>query len=203
MKYFCIYKITNEINHKVYIGQHIYTDENDPMHNYWGSGRYIKMAIAKYGKENFTKEVLYKRISLQETANDIEIRTIAKYRELLGKRNVYNVAIGGVGGSAHKCKRHSEETRRKMSEAHKGNPSWNKGKHLSEEHKRKLSEAKKGHITSEETRRKLSEAHKGHITSEETRKKISEANKGRKFSEEVRRRNSEALKAYWATKKGE
>ena len=50
-----------------------------------------------------------------------------------------------------KGKHHSEETKKKMSEAHKGKPSpnkgqpaWNKGKHYSEETKRKLSEAKRG-----------------------------------------------------------
>lgn len=59
----------------------------------------------------------------------------------------------------HKClhnvgkpKPKSEETRKKMSEAHKGQVPWNKGKHLSEEQKRHLSE---------ETRKKLSEAKKG------------------------------------------
>ena len=60
----------------------------------------------------------------------------------------------------NKGKKHSAETRRKISESHKG-------KILSEETKRKLSEANKGNtyhkgkILSEETKRKLSEAHKG------------------------------------------
>lgn len=53
-------------------------------------------------------------------------------------------------------KRHSEESRRKISEAMKGK------KHvpMSEEHRRKLSKAKKGLTLSEETRRKMSEAAK-------------------------------------------
>ena len=55
---------------------------------------------------------------------------------------------------AHKGKTHSEESKRKMSEV-------NKGKTLSEEHKIKLSEAKKGKTFSEESKRKMSEAHKG------------------------------------------
>ena len=60
-----------------------------------------------------------------------------------------------------KGKKHSEETRRKISESHKG-------KILSEETKRKLSEANKGNTYhkgkkhSEETRIKMSESHKGH-----------------------------------------
>lgn len=50
-------------------------------------------------------------------------------------------------------KKHSEETKRKMSKA-------KKGKHCSEEHKRKISEAKKGHKVTEETRKKISNSMK-------------------------------------------
>lgn len=151
MKYICIYKITNEINNKVYIGQHRYTDENDPMHRYWGSGKYIKMAISKYGKENFTKEVLYKRIALQDTANDLEIRTIAKCRESLGKHNVYNVTIGGFNFD-------------KIRITPKGTVPWNKGLKMSKEFCSKASEAgrrRKGIPKSEEWKAKVSASHKG------------------------------------------
>ena len=66
-------------------------------------------------------------------------------------------------------KKHSDETIRKLSLAHKG-------KRLSEEHKKKLSEANKGKRLSEETRRRMSEARKN--ISAETRRKLGEANKG-------------------------
>lgn len=56
---------------------------------------------------------------------------------------------------------HSEETKRKLSEARKGRVSPNKGKHLSEEQKRKMSETKKGHKVSEEAKKKISETLKG------------------------------------------
>jgi group I intron endonuclease len=59
---------------------------------------------------------------------------------------------------------------------------------MAEETKKKLSIAHKGRVKSEETRRKLSEAHKGKIVSEETRKKLSIAVKGRKHSEETKKR---------------
>ena len=78
-----------------------------------------------------------------------------------------------------KGRRHSEETRKKLSETHKGKPSPNKGKHLSEEHKKKLSETHKGKQFSEEHKNKLSEANKGKHFSEEHKKKISEAKKGK------------------------
>ena len=80
-------------------------------------------------------------------------------------------------------KHHSEETRKKLSEALQGRPSAMKGVTLSAETRKKISEAGKGrspwnkglrNIYSEETRRKMSEAKKN--MSEETRRKISEAN---------------------------
>jgi len=87
--------------------------------------------------------------------------------------------------------KHTEETRRKISEA-------KKGKTFSDEHKRKISEAHKGRIScmegkhhTEETRRKISEANEGrrYILSKETRRKMSEAKKGKTFfSEETRRK---------------
>ena len=55
-------------------------------------------------------------------------------------------------------KHHSDETRKKMSEALKGENNPLFGKHFSEEHRRKLSEAHRN--ISAETRRKLSEAAK-------------------------------------------
>ena len=83
------------------------------------------------------------------------------------------------------------------------------GKKHSDESKKKMSEAKKGKKLSEETRNKMSEAHKGkhagennsmygkHHT-EESKKKMSEAKKGKHHSEETKKRLSEAKKGmHW------
>ena len=57
--------------------------------------------------------------------------------------------------------RHTEETKRKMSEARRGEKNYFYGKHHTEESKNKLSKANKGRKTSEETKKKLSEVNKG------------------------------------------
>ena len=89
----------------------------------------------------------------------------------------------------------SEETRKKISDAHKANktkPPSRKGSILSEEHKRSISEAHKGKTLSKEHKIKLSEVKKNQ--SEETRKKISEAHKGKTHSNETKEKMSEAKK---------
>lgn len=90
---------------------------------------------------------------------------------------------------SHKGIRHSEETKKKLSELRKGQIPWNKGISPSEETKQKMSNSLKGikrGPRSEEHKRKLSEALKGRIDnrkgfrhSEEAKKKISEARRGK------------------------
>ncbi len=67
----------------------------------------------------------------------------------------------------------TEETKRKMSEVHKGN-SYRKGFKDSEETKRKKSESHKGKKQTEYQKKRTSEVHSGKITSEETKRKMSE-----------------------------
>lgn len=89
--------------------------------------------------------------------------------------------------------KHSEETKRRLSEV-------NKGKKHSKEAREKISKALKKRIYSEEQRRKLSERSKGNKYclgrkhSEETKKKISDAHKGMKASVEAKRNMSKARK---------
>lgn len=169
-----IYKITNKVNGKTYIGQHKYKKLND---RYMGSGKLLAKAKKKYGLENFTKEILVFNISKKEHADLLEITFIASEREK-GKAE-YNISDGGQGP---KGKPHSDEHKRLISEALKGEKHPLYGKHLSEEQKKKLSNSLKGKKKpprSEEHKRNASEAQKGKHLSEETRRKMSEARKGK------------------------
>lgn len=113
-KLYCIYRITNKVNGKTYIGQHMYTNETNPMGRYKGSGKLLRLAYKKYGLENFETEILYSRIRDKSTVDAMEIWAIEKYKP------EYNIAKGGTGGITWKgeCPR--------------------KGIKLSEEHKSKM-----------------------------------------------------------------
>ena len=134
-KYNFIYIITNTLDGKIYIGKHTTNTLND---NYFGSGLHIKRAIKKYGKENFTKEILA-YTDTKDSLNQLEKYYIRKYKAQNPKIG-YNLTAGGDGGyipktedgkkrlsEKHKGKPRSEETKRKISEGHKGLTPWNKG----------------------------------------------------------------------------
>lgn len=97
-----IYKITNQINGKIYIGQTSRKPEKR-----WGEHKKsasagmtpFARAIKKYGWENFSKEVIDTAIS-QEEANDKEQYWIEYYKcsiSTYGKNCGYNITIGGAG----------------------------------------------------------------------------------------------------------
>ncbi|ADM79814.1 homing endonuclease [Aeromonas phage phiAS4] len=91
-----IYKITNELNGKIYVGVHKSEDmKNDP---YMGSGVGVKRAIAKYGVENFTRTTLYEFATAEEAYN-MEAAIVTE--EFISRPDVYNAMVGGKGGWAH------------------------------------------------------------------------------------------------------
>jgi group I intron endonuclease len=158
-KYY-IYEVTNLVNGKTYIGQHITDDLED---GYLGSGKALKAAIKKYGRENFRKEILL--FARNEQALNI-LEMMAVTPEFCNRRDNYNLKEGGNSG------RPNAKTREKMRQKKLGPRNHNYGKPKTAEWKAKVSAAHKGRVVSEETRRKLSIARRGRKITEETRRKI-------------------------------
>ena len=157
-----IYKITNTLNGKPYVGKTKQKPEKRITQHKYDSRKGslgIGAAIRKYDWENFSVEVL--ETCPVEKLNEREMFWI---RELNSKSpNGYNLTDGGDTGS-----KISEESRARMSVAKKGKPSKRKGKTLTEEHKAKISATKKG-----------TPAHnKGKHMSEAQKAILSAANKG-------------------------
>lgn len=122
-----IYKTTNLINGHIYIGQ-----DTKKGNSYLGSGKILKLALDKYGKKNFKKEVI-EVCKNQIELNRREIYWI-KFYNSTNREIGYNIALGGGGKLG--CK-HSEKTKSLFSEQRKGRKNPNFGKPMPEE-KRKL-----------------------------------------------------------------
>jgi group I intron endonuclease len=84
-----IYKTTNLINQKFYVGKDTH---NNP--NYYGSGKRLKLAIQKYGLENFKKEI----IEVCDSIEKLNEREKFWIRELNAISEGYNISLGGDGG---------------------------------------------------------------------------------------------------------
>lgn len=182
-----IYLTTNLVNGKIYIGRHEFNKHNKI---YLGSGKIFKLALEKYGEENFKRKIL--RLCFTEHELTVwEHVYIKKYHSQDSKIG-YNIASGDVNTSDYNPaklpevrkkmsisakkrlanpknhnmygKHHTEEAKRKMSEKHKGRPAHNKGIPASEEAKRKMSESRKRVVFTEEYRKHLSEAQKRRFT---------------------------------------
>ena len=166
-----IYKITNLLDKKIYIGQTQRTLE-ERMKEHCRNRRksYIYNAIKKYGIENFSAEV----IETCETVEELNEREIFWIKFFDCKRpNGYNLTDGGEGCRGYIV---TAETRKKISESHKGKC----GRICSEETKAKISAANKGHSVSEKSRAMMSAAHKGKKLSEETKAKMSASKKNKR-----------------------
>lgn len=159
-----IYKITNIINDKVYIGQTTLA-----LKKRWSghccpsalkNNMLITKAILKYGKENFRIETL----EICKTLEDLNLREIywISFYNSLNKKIGYNTKPGG------KFSTHSDETKQKikeklaLSEKFKNKKVWNKGLTIATSNKLKIiGKSKQGQKRNLLTKLKMSNAKKG------------------------------------------
>lgn len=202
--YYTIYKTTNKINGKSYIGKHVTNNIND---DYLGSGLLLNKAIKKYGRSCFEKKILY----VYDNKHDMN----SKEKELINENVVtsadyYNIALGGQGGNIvfyddnpdlpkikQNLKKGQAKIRNLKSENAKKYHRQKKigmyGKQQSDNQKNAVSKAQTGRLRTEKEIEKQKESlantfsdpnyihpNTGLVRSEETKRKISNAVRNRK-----------------------
>ncbi len=153
-----IYITTNLKNGKKYLGQKKFDNR---WKSYLGSGKALKAAVDKYGKDNFTRDIIkicYTAEELNKAERDLSIEY-----NVVESKEWYNEVYGGGSMSGYKV---SEKSKRKNALSHIG-------KRPTEEVRQKLSAAQKerfansqnhplrGKTVSMETRQKMSKSRKG------------------------------------------
>lgn len=175
-----LYRIINQLNNKVYIGQTNNPDYRWYQHRSYAGNKnkhkqYIHYTMAKYGSENFLFEVIAICLT-QEDTNDTESVLIKQYNSR-DKNFGYNLMIGGSYGG------HSEDTKEKLRQATinqiktKGHPAKNRIVTQEEKELHRKARLEKPLEYTEELRHKMSESHIGHIDSDDTKNKKSESAK--------------------------
>ena len=92
MMYYTVYKITNTVNGKIYVGTHITSNVED---DYMGSGTLLRKAYKKYGAQVFIKEIIH----VFDNMNDMFNKEAEIVNEsFVADKNTYNLKVGGSGG---------------------------------------------------------------------------------------------------------
>jgi len=197
-----IYKATNKLNGKSYIGQTSKTLEHRKLSHKarvrFGSSYHFHNAIRKYGFDVFEWEILEKGIKIKNELDKLEIRYIKKFNSI---KNGYNISTGGGGGDTLTNHLDIKEILKKMSDKQKGRimsdsvkKKWYKKMYIDNPNRFKgENNPMYGKKLSDERKKQISEQHKGNTymqgkkMSIETKKKISDSLKGRPKSEKFKR----------------
>lgn len=212
-----IYKISNNINGKFYIGKAINAEKRFKRHKYLakkGVKRHFYNAIRKYGENNFTLSIIEECDN--EIINDREkywIERLNATNPLIG----YNNASGGEGGNTWQYNTHKEDTKKKLSQKLKGHAvnydaikkqaEKRKGTHIPEKQKQKISATLKEKYKKGEININIPPFYDrtGSTQTKETRKKMSNFSKGKTYEERYGKEIGESLrekrKKHWEKEK--
>jgi hypothetical protein len=103
--YYTIYKTTNTLNGKFYVGKH---ETKNPFDSYIGSGVALLRAVEKYGRKHFVKDVLH----IYTTGREMDLAE--KILVVVDSEVSYNLGRGGEGGPMFLGRKHSAETKLKV-----------------------------------------------------------------------------------------
>jgi hypothetical protein len=188
-KYNYLYKITNKVNSKIYIGVHR-TDILDD--GYMGSGKLLKRSIEKYGIENFTKDII-EFFEIYKDALNAERKIVSM--EFIESDDNYNIKEGGYGNCGW-----SSSMIRKMSETTKQlwrDPEYQKKMKLIYESKERNFKVSEGIVKwikchPEEHQAKMLKINQN----PEKIKKTAEKHRGMKRSDETKKKQSESKRRF-------
>jgi hypothetical protein len=137
--YYFIYKTTNLINNKTYVGMHKTNDLND---GYLGSGLAFKDALKKYGKDNFKREILKFTDSYESL---IELEKLYVTEDLVNDRNNYNLKTGGQshGLLSNESKIKISNTLKHKYKTGEIKPKYEAPYEMTDKHKKQISETLK------------------------------------------------------------
>jgi len=159
---YILYKTTNGINGKIYIGCHQTEDIYD---NYMGSGKILKRAIKKYGIENFTKEILE---CFDDPDDMFSMESKVVNEDFVKRADTYNIKTGGYGGWTYLnsgSDKHIERCRKAGKKTYeKGLKLWNESNDHEIKKQRSIYAGNtfRGRKHTEESKKKISESQKKH-----------------------------------------
>ena len=181
MTYYIVYETTNLINNKKYRGAHVCEDLDD---GYLGSGYNIRIALRKYGRQNFERHILFMAF---DYAGMWYAESVLVDTEWVSRVDTYNISLGGRGSKVYGRKM-SDTTKAKLAAAmapYYADPKY----------REKLSQSQKNKAPpTDQARANMSKAGKGKQKSQEARKNISAGMQKYLQCPEVRKKRSEQSK---------
>ncbi len=181
MKYGYIYKTTNLLNDRIYIGQR----RGEFNKEYLGSGIVILKAIKKYGRDNFAV-ILLGQAHNKKSLDILEKYYIIIYKKRLPNRFMYNLANGGQGGNLYYF--HKKSCDCPFCKARRGELKGRNAIFYGKSHSEKtLKRMRHSHNISEEGMRVMQ---RPKPCSEKAKKKLRKAMTSRRYSDEINKKKA-------------